>query len=93
VSTLANLALRFWDPAEGMIRLGGHDLRDYAQEDLRGAIGVVAKDTHLLNQTLRDNLLLAKPGATDIEVWASLEKARLAGLASRLPQGLDTPIG
>ncbi len=92
-STLANLALRFWDPAEGTIRLGGHDLRDYAQEDLRGAIGIVAQDTHLFNETLRGNLLLAKPAATDSELWTILEKARMAGFVSRLPQGLDTPIG
>jgi ATP-binding cassette subfamily C protein CydC len=92
-SSLANLALRFWDPVQGVIRLGGHNLRLYAQEDLRDAIGIVAQDTHLFNETLRDNLLLAKPGATDTEVWATLEKARLAGFVNRLQQGLDTPIG
>jgi ATP-binding cassette subfamily C protein CydC len=92
-STLANLVLRFWDPVQGVIRLGGYNLRGYAQEDLRSAIGLVAQDTHLFNETLRDNLLLAKPGATDTEVWATLEQVRLAGFVSRLPQGLDTPIG
>ena len=92
-STLANLVLRFWDPVQGVIRLGGYNLRSYAQEDLRSAIGIVAQDTHLFNETLRDNLLLAKPGATDTEVWATLKQVRLAGFVSRLPQGLDTPIG
>jgi ATP-binding cassette subfamily C protein CydC len=92
-STLANLALRFWDPAEGTIRLGGHDLRDYTQEDLRDVIGVVAQDTYLFNETLRDNLLLAKPGAADTEIWSALEKARLSRLVSHLPQELDTPVG
>ena len=92
-STLANLVLRFWDPVQGVIRLGGYNLRGYAQEDLRSAIGIVAQDTHLFNETLRDNLLLAKPGATDTEVWATLEQVRLAGFVSRLPQGLNTPIG
>jgi ATP-binding cassette, subfamily C, bacterial CydC len=92
-STLANLVLRFWDPVQGVIRLGGYNVRGYAQEDLRSAIGIVAQDTHLFNETLRDNLLLAKPGATDTEVWATLEQVRLAGFVSRLPQGLDTPIG
>jgi ATP-binding cassette subfamily C protein CydC len=92
-STLANLVLRFWDPVQGVIRLGGYNLRSYAQEDLRSAIGIVAQDTHLFNETLRDNLLLAKPGATDTEVWATLKQVRLAGFVSRLSQGLDTPIG
>jgi ATP-binding cassette subfamily C protein CydC len=92
-STLANLVLRFWDPVQGVIRLGGYNLRSYAQEDLRSAIGIVTQDTHLFNETLRDNLLLAKPGATDTEVWATLKQVRLAGFVSRLSQGLDTPIG
>jgi len=92
-STLVNLALRFWDPTEGEVRLGGHDLRDYIQEDLRHAIGVVAQDTHLFNETLRDNLLLARPGATDLEIEIALERAQLAEFAGLLPQGLDTPLG
>ena len=92
-STVANLALRFWDPADGEIRLGGHDLRAYAEEDLRDAIGVAAQDTHLFNETLRDNLLLARPGATRTEIASTLEKARLSEFAGGLPQGLDTPLG
>ncbi|MCA1737286.1 MAG: thiol reductant ABC exporter subunit CydC [Actinobacteria bacterium] len=92
-STIANLALRFWDPAEGEIRLGGHDLRGYTEDDLRDAIGVAAQDTHLFNETLRDNLLLARPGATDSEIGSALEKAQLTGFVSSLPQGLDAPLG
>ena len=92
-STIANLALRFWDPAEGEVRLGGQDLRGYAEEDLRGAIGIVAQDTHLFNETLRENLLLARPDATDAELWSALARARLAEFVSLLPQGLDAPLG
>ena len=92
-STIASLALRFWDPAQGEVRLGSHDIRAYAEEDLREALGVVAQDTHLFNGTLRENLLLARPDATDAELWSALEQARLEGLATRLPQGLDTPLG
>ncbi len=92
-STIANLALRFWDPTDGEVRLGGHDLRGYAQEDLRGAVGIVTQGTYVFNQTLRDNLLLARPGATDAEAESALEQARLAGFVSRLPQGLNTPLG
>ena len=92
-STLVNLALRFWDPTEGEIRLGGHDLRGYAQEDLRDVLGVVAQGTHLFNETLRDNLLLARSGATDSEIESALERAQLIEFVSHLPQGLDTPLG
>ena len=92
-STVANLALRFWDPADGEVRLGGHDLRRYAQEDLHAAVGVVAQDTYVFNETLRDNLLLARPDATDAEAESALVQARLTEFARRLPQGLDTPLG
>jgi ATP-binding cassette, subfamily C, bacterial CydC len=92
-STIANLALRFWDPTDGEVRLGGHDLRRYAQEDFRGIAGIVAQDTYVFNETLQDNLLLARPGASDAEVEFALEQARLVELVNRLPQGLDTPLG
>ena len=92
-STLASLALRFWDPTHGEVRLGGHDIRNYAQEDLRRAIGIVAQGTHLFNETLRDNLLLARPDATDGEIESALEQAQLIEFARHLPQGLDTPLG
>ena len=92
-STLVNLALRFWDPTEGEIRLGGHDLRGYTQEDLRDVLGVVAQGAHLFNETVRDNLLLSRPGATDFEVESALERAQLIEFVRHLPQGLDTPLG
>ena len=92
-STLVSLVLRFWDPTAGEVRLGGHDLRGYTQEDLRSAVGVVAQDTHLFNETLRDNLLLARPDATDLEIEFALERAQLAEFVDQLPQGLDTPLG
>jgi ATP-binding cassette subfamily C protein CydC len=92
-STLASLALRFWDPTEGEVRLGGYDVRGYAQEDLRRTIGVIAQQTHLFNETLRDNLLLARPGATDSEIESALKQAQLIEFVRHLPQGLDTPLG
>jgi ATP-binding cassette, subfamily C, bacterial CydC len=92
-STLTNLALRFWDPTHGEVRLGGHDVRGCAQEDLRRAIGIVAQETHLFNETLRDNLLLARPDATDSEVEFALERAQLIEFVRHLPQELDTPLG
>jgi ATP-binding cassette subfamily C protein CydC len=92
-STIANLTLRFWDPTEGEVRLGGNDLRGYAERNLREAIGIAAQDTHLFNETLRDNLLLARAGATSSEIDVALEKARLSEFVSKLPEGLDTPLG
>jgi ATP-binding cassette, subfamily C, bacterial CydC len=92
-STLANLILRFRDPSSGGIRLGVHDIRKYAQDDLRDLIGVVAQDTHVFNDTLRGNLLLARPDATDDELQRVLARAQLSELVERLPEGLDSPLG
>ena len=88
-STLVNLVLRFWDPTEGTISLGGHDVRGYAQEELRALFGVVSQVTHVFNDTLRANLLLARPGATDADLRRVLAQARLSDLAGRL----DSPLG
>lgn len=92
-STLTRLALRFWDPDGGEVLLGGRDVREYAQEDLREKIGLVAQDTHIFNGTLRRNLLLARPEATQRELERAVEAARLGGLVESLPEGLDSWVG
>ena len=92
-STLVNLALRFWDPEGGEVRLGGRDARGYAQEGLRARIGVLSQREHIFNDTLRQNLLLADPGADDEKLEEALEQARLSELVERLPHGLDTYLG
>jgi ATP-binding cassette, subfamily C, bacterial CydC len=92
-TTLAGLILRFRDPASGRILVGGHDVRDYTQDDLRGLIGLVAQDTHVFNETLRSNLFIARPGATDEELRRVIEQAQLSDLVEGLPDGLDTPLG
>ena len=92
-STLVDLVLRFRDPSAGRVTLGGRDLRDLAQEDLRASVSVVSQDTHVFTDSLRGNLLLAKPEATDDELRAALGRARLLDLAERLPEGLGTPLG
>lgn len=92
-STLTKLALRFWDPDEGEVRLGGRDVRECAQGVVRASIGVVAQDTHIFGDTLRGNLLLAKPRATDTELLDVLERARLKELVKSLPRGLDSWVG
>ena len=92
-STLANLALRFWDPDRGRVRLGGRDVRGYAQEDVRAQISVLSQREHIFNDTLRNNLLLASPEADDTALHQVLARTRLLSLVERLPCGLDTYLG
>jgi ATP-binding cassette subfamily C protein CydCD len=92
-TTIANLFLRFWDPEKGSVKLEGHDLRDYRLDDLRRRIALVAQDTYLFNDTLRNNLLVARPSATETGVEAAIDKASLADFVQSLPDGLDTLVG
>ncbi|MBI1735461.1 MAG: ABC transporter ATP-binding protein [Candidatus Rokubacteria bacterium] len=92
-TTIAHLCLRFWDPSAGEIRLAGHDLRAWWLDDLRREIALVAQDTYLFNDTLRANVLLARPSASDAELAAALARAALADLIESLPDGIDTTVG
>lgn len=92
-SSLVNLAVRFYDPTSGVVKLGGLPIMSLAQDDLRRSVGVVAQDTHVFNTTLRANLLLAKPDATEIELHRALSQAQLTNVVSRLPDGLDSFVG
>jgi len=92
-TTLAQLLMRFWDPTDGVISLGGTDLRDYHLDDLRARIALVAQDTYLFNNSLRENILIAKPTATETELAQAVELAALSDLVTSLPQGLNTPVG
>src|SRR5712692_4568599 len=92
-TTVAALFLRFWDPASGVVRLDGHDVRDYKLDELRARIALVAQDTYLFNDTLRHNIVLAKPGATAAEVATAVAKASLDEFVASLPDGLDTLVG
>ena len=92
-STIADLLLRFWDPTSGSITLGGRDLRDLAQTQLRELVGVVSQDTHVFTDTLRGNLLVANSRATDADLRRALARAHLSDLAECLPHGLDTHLG
>ncbi|MEW6638489.1 MAG: thiol reductant ABC exporter subunit CydC, partial [Actinomycetota bacterium] len=78
-STLTDLILRFRNPGEGEVRLGGHDIRDYAQEDVRSLVSLVSQDAHVFNDTLRANLLLGDPDAGDEELERALALAGLSG--------------
>lgn len=92
-TTLAHLLLRFWDPDEGRIFLGQQDLRQLRLTDLRQHVALVSQDTYLFNDSLRANILIAKPEATEVELERAVAQAALADFATTLPQGLDTKVG
>jgi ATP-binding cassette subfamily B protein len=92
-TTVASLLLRFWDPQSGVIRLFGQDLREYQLDELRRRIALVAQDTYLFNDTLRANVLLARPDADEAALRTALERAALEELAAAWPDGLDTVVG
>lgn len=92
-SSLAALMLRLAAPESGRILLGGTDIATLAAADLRTRIGWLSQATHLFDDTIRANLLLARPTATDDMLWAALEQARIADAVQELPEGLDTYLG
>ncbi len=92
-STVVNLLLRFLDPEEGRVTLGDRDLREYRQEDVRRTIAVAGQDSHLFSTSIRENVRLARPGASDGEIEEALKRARLWSWVSSLPEGSDTLVG
>ena len=92
-STLLRLILRYWDSTSGYIALNDVDICRYALSDLRALCGVVTQDTFLFNTTLRNNLLLARSGCSDEQLWRVLDQAQLGEFARQLPGGLDTWLG
>jgi ATP-binding cassette, subfamily B, bacterial len=92
-TTITALVARLYDPDEGAVRIGGYDLRDVTLESLHDAVGVVTQDAHLFHDTIRANLLYARPGAAEQELIEACEAAQIWGLISMLPDGLDTVVG
>jgi ATP-binding cassette, subfamily C, bacterial CydC len=92
-STLVQLLLRFRDYSAGRIELGGVDLRDCGAEAVRARIGVVSQDTYLFNDTIRANLLIARPDADQASLEAACREAQLHEFICGLPRGYDTPVG
>lgn len=92
-TTAARLALRLWDPDRGSVRIDGTDLRRLADDDLRAAIAVVPQSSPLLRGTIRSNVVLGDPDATETMINSAAHAAGLLDPASGLPLGLDTPIG
>jgi len=92
-STIAGLLLRLWDYEQGSIRLGGHELRDYRQQDIHRLISVVEQHTHLFNASVRENLLIARPDASQAQIEEAARQASIHDMINALPQGYDTLIG
>ncbi|NJC21322.1 ATP-binding cassette subfamily C protein [Arthrobacter pigmenti] len=92
-STIAQLLARLYDVDEGAVRIGGKDVRDVTFESMRHTLGMVTQDGHLFHETIGANLRLARPGATDEEVWDAVRRARLETLIRALPDQLDTMVG
>ncbi|WP_327124097.1 ABC transporter ATP-binding protein [Streptomyces sp. NBC_01727] len=92
-STIAQLLPRLYDTDEGSVRIGGIDVRDLSADTLRDTLGMVTQDGHLFHESVRANLLLARPDATEEDLWDALRRSRLDGLVASLPDGLDTVVG
>ncbi|MCV7280676.1 ABC transporter ATP-binding protein [Mycolicibacterium flavescens] len=92
-STIASLIARLYDVDAGRITLNGVDVRDVSFASLKDTVGVVTQDGHLFHESIRDNLTLAAPGATDDDLWRALERARLSDVVADMPDGLDTVVG
>ncbi|MFS8533129.1 ABC transporter ATP-binding protein [Sphaerobacter thermophilus] len=92
-STIAQLIPRLYDVDSGAVRLSGIDVRDLSAASIRETVGMVTQDGHLFHDTVRANLRLARPEATDEELWDALRRARLADVVATLPDGLDTVVG
>ncbi|MFG2981990.1 ABC transporter ATP-binding protein [Streptomyces sp. NPDC048258] len=92
-STIAQLLPRLYDADAGAVRIGGVDVRDLTADSIRETLGMVTQDGHLFHESVRANLLLARPGASEEEIWEALRRSRLDGLVASLPDGLDTVVG
>ena len=92
-TTCAHLLLRFWDPATGAVRLADRDLREFTLDHLRAQVSLVSQDTYLFNTSLRDNIRLGRPDASQEEVEEAAGLAHIHRFISRLPAGYDTVVG
>jgi ATP-binding cassette subfamily B protein len=92
-TTITQLVSRLYDVSAGAVRIGGQDVRDATLESLRGSIGVVTQDAHLFHDTIRANLVYARPDATDEELVEALKAAQIWELVAEMPDGLDTVVG
>lgn len=92
-TTITHLVPRFYDPGSGVVRFDGIDIRDLTLQSLRDTVGVVSQDAHLFHDTIRNNLLYARPGASERELIEACEATQIWQLIASLPDGLDTVVG
>jgi ATP-binding cassette subfamily B protein len=92
-TTITHLVPRFYDPGSGTVRIDGHDVRDLTMRSLRDCVGVVTQDAHLFHETIRHNLVYARPDATEHDLIEACKAARIWDYISSLPDGLDTVVG
>jgi ATP-binding cassette subfamily B protein len=92
-TTITHLVARLYDVGTGAVLVGGRDVREVTLESLEDVVGYVTQDAHMFHDTIRANLLYARPGADDLAIWAALEAAQVATLVRSLPEGLDTVVG
>jgi len=92
-TTISMLVARLYDVSSGAVKVSGVDVRDATLDSLRGVVGMVTQDPHLFHDSLRSNLLYARPEATDEELMTALEQAQILPLVGQLPEGLDTVVG
>jgi len=92
-TTMSMLVSRLYDVSEGSVRINGLDLREATTASLSATVGVVTQDPHLFHDTIRANLLFARPDATEAEIHDALAAAQIAALVESLPLGLDTVVG
>jgi ATP-binding cassette subfamily B protein len=92
-TTMTHLVARLYDVTSGAVLVGGHDVRELTLQSLEDAVGYVTQDAHMFHETIRTNLLYARPDATDAEIWQALSAAQIAPLIGSLPDGLDTVVG
>jgi ATP-binding cassette subfamily B protein len=92
-TTVTHLVARLYDALSGVVRVGGQDVKDVTLQSLEDVVGYVTQDAHMFHDTIRANLVYARPDASDDQIWAALTAARIADLVRSLPDGLDTVIG
>ena len=92
-TTCANLVMRFWDPAHGSVQLAGHDIREFKLDDLRSQVALVSQDTYLFNASIRDNILLGRPEATQDELEEAARQANCHDFITAFPDGYETVVG
>ena len=92
-TTVTNLVARLYDVDSGVVRVGGQDVRDVTLDSLEDVVGYVTQDAHMFHDTIRANLVYARPDASEQQVWSALEAAQIASLVRSLPDGLETVVG